>query len=427
MHGIQVRGLVREIVIEQVTIGNFRSFGSPMTVQLGPFNVFIGPNASGKSNFVDAFRFLQDAIIGNLEPAVARRYGWSNLKCRRRRNNTVQFSLSGKLTRDLGLSSGKRHLVVADAAYAYELEFSWKNAGGSITKEAAKLNGVVRRANGKGGKTTNGQVGEARSAFARTEDTVRVMEHIAPDVERATVHSVSPTNRGRLFASSNFVSLAALVVNGEVEGWRFHDPNPQLVRQPQYIEEVGGISESGDTLALVLHRLRDVGERGDGREQALLSLAHTLIPGFENWETEQLADGRIAFKVRETGLRGSLPSSLLSDGTVRLLAILAALLLSDEEPSAIFIEEPERSLHPAVLATLVDVMRQVAAETQIIVTTHSADFVRHCRPEEVYLMDKVDGSTQVVQAGTIGQIDEFLQHFTLDQLWLQGHLERGIP
>jgi predicted ATPase len=152
-----------------------------------------------------------------------------------------------------------------------------------------------------------------------------------------------------------------------------------------------------------------------------------MVPGFEDWETEQLADGRIAFKVRERGLHGTLPSLLVSDGTVRLLTILAALFGSQVPPTTIFVEEPERSLHPAVMEHLADLMREVSSQMQIIVTTHSTDFVRYCQPGEVYLLDKVNGCTQVVPASSIEQIGEFLNHFTLDQLWLQGHLERGIP
>jgi predicted ATPase len=76
---------------------------------------------------------------------------------------------------------------------------------------------------------------------------------------------------------------------------------------------------------------------------------------------------------------------------------------------------------------LADLMREVSSQMQIIVTTHSTDFVRYCQPGEVYLLDKVNGCTQVVPASSIEQIGEFLNHFTLDQLWLQGHLERGIP
>jgi len=234
-------------------------------------------------------------------------------------------------------------------------------------------------------------------------------------------------NRGRLFVGATFSSLAGLVISDEIMRWRFYDPDPRQARIPSLAQRVVSVSETGDTLALVLHQLRHGKDNGSGLHQKLLDVVQGMVPGFADWETEQLADGRIAFKVREHGLRGSLPSLLVSDGTVRLLTILSALFWSELPPSAIFIEEPERSLHPSAMGQLAELMREAAAQTQVIVTTHSADFLRYCRPEEVYLMDKMDGCTQIMRASNIEQISEFLKRFTLDQLWLQGYLERSIP
>jgi predicted ATPase len=266
------------------------------------------------------------------------------------------------------------------------------------------------------------------SAFERTTSKVNLRETIGAKKTRQEELDVVEANRGHLFTAATFSSLASLVISNEIRRWRFYDPDPRLARTPSLAQSVVSVSETGDTLALVLHQLRR-GEEGDGNglREKLLDIVQVMVPGFEDWETEQLADGRIAFKVRERGLRGTLPALLVSDGTVRLLTILAALFWSQLPPSTIFIEEPERSLHPAVMGQLADLMREVSSQTQIIITTHSADFVRHCRPGEVYLLDKVDGCTQAVQASSIEQIDEFLKRFTLDQLWLQGHLELGIP
>jgi len=64
-------------MIKKVKFVNFKSL-SPQTVELGPLNVLIGANASGKSNFVDAFQFLHDCLVENVSVAVARRLGWRN-------------------------------------------------------------------------------------------------------------------------------------------------------------------------------------------------------------------------------------------------------------------------------------------------------------------------------------------------------------
>jgi len=408
-------------MIKSISISNFKSFGNGTPLQLAPFSVFVGPNAAGKSNLVDAFRFVQDCLSEGIGPAVTRRYGWANLRCRRRRSTTVSFRFSGASFDDeWSLKVGEKELTFSHPCFDYNFSFSHRDDDYTITSELARLFACPLE---------KGQPGEQQelSAFERTANKVHVIEALEAEKEREQELDVVEANQGRLFISATFSSLACLVISNEIACWRFYDPDPRLARIPSLAQQAASVSETGDTLALVLHQLRRV-EQGDGDlHRKLLDIVQGMVPGFEDWETEQLADGRIAFKVREKGLRGTLPSLLASDGTVRLLTILAALFCSQLPPSTIFIEEPERSLHPTVMGQLADLMREVSSQTQIIITTHSADFVRHCRPREVYLLDKVDGCTQAVQASSIEQIDEFLKRFTLDQLWLQGHLELGIP
>jgi predicted ATPase len=195
-------------------------------------------------------------------------------------------------------------------------------------------------------------------------------------------------------------------------------------------QDVSFMSEKGETLALVLHQIHDHsgdGSDNEGFRSKLLNVMRMFVPGFEDWMTEHLIDGRISYKIKEKALKGALPPSLISDGTIRLLTLLTALLYNRDRPSTVFIEEPERSLHPLVMQHLVELMREVSRDFQVIVTTHSPDFARYCRPEEVYFVDKVDGLTQIVRAQDIEQIEQFFQSFTIDQLWLQGYLERGLP
>ena len=410
-------------MIQTISISNFKSFGDGALPPLAPFSVFIGPNAAGKSNLVDAFRFVQDCLREGIGSAVTKRYGWANLRCRRRYSTTVSFRFSGAPADDeLKLKAGDKPLEFSHLCFEYSFSFLYQGNDYTITSELARLSACPLL-------DEENQTAKQReiSAFERTTSKV----HLKEALEAKKIHEqeldVVEVNRSNLFISATFSSLAGLVTDREIGRWRFYDPDPRLARIPTLAQSVMAVSETGDTLALVLHQLRRGKHDGNGLHQKFLDIVQEMVPGFEDWDTEQLADGRIAFKVRERGLRGALPSLLVSDGTVRLLTILSALFGSQVPPSTIFIEEPERSLHPAVMEQLADLMREVSSQTQIIVTTHSPDFVRHCRPGEVYLLDKVEGCTQAVQAGSIEEIDQYLKHFTLDQLWLQGHLELGIP
>ncbi|MBC7225771.1 MAG: AAA family ATPase [Thermoflexales bacterium] len=395
-------------MIQEIRIANFKSFGDEIYFPLSPFSVFIGPNAAGKSNLMDAFRFLRECVAEGMETAVARRAGWSNLRCRRRRKGSTLLGVRGTLgVETLNIAVGrKKTQPFRNLRFTYDLMFHQELV---VLEEKGALIGIPE------GIEEEQEI----SAFERDTEYVTIREW--SDSPRKL--SVGEANQKELFVRTRFFSLASSIISDMFLGWRFYDPLTQSARFPTEIRTPHFVSETGDNLAAVLHVIRSNG----GTRERIRDLLQMLVPGFEDWETEELADGRITFRVRESGVRGALPSIAISDGTVRLLILLSALLWSDIPPAAIFLEEPERNLHPLVLEPLVQLMREVSAQTQVIVTTHSADFVRHCLPEEVYLMDKVDGCTQIVRADSIEQIQEFLQHFTLDELWLQGYLERGRP
>ncbi len=400
-------------MIEEIRIANFKSFGDDFILALSPFSVFIGPNAAGKSNLMDAFRFLRECVAEGLEAAVARRAGWSNLRCRRRRKGTLSLDVTGTLgSETLNISYGrkkkkKEEKQFHNLRFAYGLRF---NQNLVVVKEYGYLAGVPEGAEEE----------QEISAFERDMEFVTIREL----GEEPRQLPVGEENQTALFVRTRFFSLASSIISDVCWGWRFYDPLTRSARLPAEIRTPHFVSETGDNLAAVLHAIRS--SNGGVRER-IRNLLQMLVPGFEDWETEPLADGRIAFRIRESRLKGSLPATAISDGTVRLLILLSALLWSEIPPTAIFLEEPERNLHPLVLEQLVQLMREVSSQTQVIVTTHSADFVRYCRPEEVYLMDRVEGCTQVVRASSVDQIREFLQQFTLDELWLQGYLERGRP
>jgi predicted ATPase len=116
---------------------------------------------------------------------------------------------------------------------------------------------------------------------------------------------------------------------------------------------------------------------------------------------------------------------MISDGTIRLLSVLLALLNQPLTTDVICVDEPERYLHPQVFQPLTQLMRDISNEKQIIVTTHSAELVKHLLPSEVFMVDKVNNVTRIVNAKDVQMVDKFLEEFSLDELWLKGYLEGG--
>jgi predicted ATPase len=110
-------------------------------------------------------------------------------------------------------------------------------------------------------------------------------------------------------------------------------------------------------------------------------------------------------------------ASTLSDGTLRFIA-LATLFLQPIEyrPSTILVDEPELGLHPHAIGTLAALMRQVSAETQVVVSTQSSLLLDYFVPEEVLVAERVNGGTQIHRLEP-EPLAMWLADYSLGQLW----------
>jgi predicted ATPase len=132
-------------------------------------------------------------------------------------------------------------------------------------------------------------------------------------------------------------------------------------------------------------------------------------------------EGYVQLRIRESsGI--STPASRLSDGTLRWLALLT-ILLNPSPASVICIDEPELGLHPDILPTLADLLRDASRRTQLIVTTHSQSLVECFSddPESVCVCEKVEGATQIRRLSK-ETLSSWLEDYSLGQLWAKGEI-----
>jgi len=118
----------------------------------------------------------------------------------------------------------------------------------------------------------------------------------------------------------------------------------------------------------------------------------------------------------------STPSYRLSDGTLRWLALLAILLNPTPAPVTC-IDEPELGLHPDILPTLADLLREASTRTQLIITTHSRTLVECFSddPESVCVCEKFDGATEIKRLEA-DRMKVWLEKYSLGQLWSSGEI-----
>lgn len=112
-------------------------------------------------------------------------------------------------------------------------------------------------------------------------------------------------------------------------------------------------------------------------------------------------------------------TNLLSDGTLRLLSLIA-ILKSPNPPPLVCIDEPELGLHPDWIKLIAELLAEAAKHTQVIVATHSPVLVSNVNPEHVVVVEKEDGVTSMVRL-TQNELTNWLDEFRLGDLWLAGH------
>ena len=432
------------MLFHKLKFSDLLSFGpAGIELPMEPLNVLIGPNGSGKSNLLEAISLFQAAPRGIMEP-ISRRGGvrewlWKGPEAPDSMTVDVEISfLPGPMSRapstifrertflgsevrsmaDIPLGGTLRHcLTLADrdgkSAVAEEqvepLETRPETHDETAyyrppkdEKVAAALNAAVHEISKSGSVP-----GDPFPAFFHgRKGALEFAGSYKPDESLLS-----------FFASPGFPALWYLKeLYGGIRlyrNWSF-GPNARL-RQPCSAHVRSDfLDEGSENLPLVLSHLHGA------HRQKLLEALHKLFDGIVDVRCP-VTGGTVGLFLEEAGNR-SIPATLLSDGTLRYLCLLA-ILLHPEPPPLICIEEPELGLHPDLLPTLSDLMQEASERTQLIVTTHSDVLVDALtdRPESVVVCEKHDGQTEMRRLDK-DDLAKWLKDYRLGDLWTSGEL-----
>jgi len=202
------------------------------------------------------------------------------------------------------------------------------------------------------------------------------------------------------------------------------------MRAPNHLKAARVLSTSGENMANVLTSLTRV------RQQQLSERFCALVPLYADVDFQPLQEGFLTLRFQDRWSRIWYLPDDVSDGTMLVLAYLL-LLYQEPQVDLVAIEEPERGLHPYLLGQLVRFFRAMAEgkvgdrPVQIVVATHSAEFLNHLEPDEVRFLSRAsdDGSTVIERAPS--DTPDWRRAFTeydsaLGSLWLSGGLG-GVP
>ncbi len=343
---------------------NWRNFAH-VDVELAPRVFLVGPNASGKSNLLDVFRFLHDIVTigGGFQAAIRLRRGVSSLRClaaRRYPDIVVRVSM--------GIESGV-------AAWEYELRFTQDNLRRPIIKKEKV--------------TSGGEVILDRPEQEDLEDSARLTQ--------TYLEQVNVNRRFRdvveLFGSVRYLHIV-----------------PQLVRDPERSAGRRLDPYGGDFLEQVARTPEKTRNARLRRIRAALSVAVPQLQELELWRDDRGVP-HLRGKYEHWRPQGAWQTEeAFSDGTLRLLGLLWATL---DGTGPLLLEEPELSLHPDVAGYLPLMLARMQSRTgrQIFVSTHSPEILRDAGlglDELLLLLPEKEG-TAVRPASAFREIPELLK------------------
>ena len=187
----------------------------------------------------------------------------------------------------------------------------------------------------------------------------------------------------------------------ELESWRFFYFEPrERMRAATAVKEARHMGPMGEELAAFLITLKT---RQPRQFEATEKSLRMLLPNVDGIETDVNDFGEAEFRLRENGV--AIPARVLSEGTLRLLGLLA-LSGAEDSPSLVGFEEPENGVHPRRIEHIADLLRTStqSGDTQYIVTTHSPILPDRLPDDALFVVQRNNGETQVKPFGTFGPL-----------------------
>ena len=211
----------------------------------------------------------------------------------------------------------------------------------------------------------------------------------------------------------------------ELDQWRvyhFHDTrNGARILRNAYLNDNQFLREDGENIAPFLYLLR---ERQPQSYERIKKTFRLVAPFFDDFILEPLAQNEQMIRLgwRHRGSDEYFDISTLSDGSLRFLALATVLL----QPAwfrtpLILLDEPELGLHPYAIAMLCSLVRSASVETRVILATQSPYLVDQFEPEDVVVVDRVDGESQFRRLSTPA-LEAWLEDYSLGDLWLKNEL-----
>jgi predicted ATPase len=376
-------------MLNTLAISNYRSL-LDLGIPLGALNVITGANASGKSNLYKALRLLADTAQGGVVNSLAKEGGlgstfWAGPETisKAMREGTAEIQ-GGKRKEPLRLRLG-----FSGDDFSYAISLGLPSAG--LT--AFGLDPEIKREcvwAGRAFRPSSLLVDRDRSLIkVRSDNNWDIVSQHAPSFESLFAQIADPARTPEV-----------VILREQIRKWRFYDHFRSDAEAPARLPQLGTqtpiLHHDGRDLAAALQTIIEIGD-----PTALHEAISDAFPGASL--KIDAYDGRFTVQLKQHGLLRPLSGAELSDGTLRYLLWVAALL-TPRPPPLMVLNEPETSLHPDLLPAMARLIIRASLTTQVWVVSHATRLIaalEQAKECNSIALEKNLGQTQIVGQGLL--------------------------
>lgn len=450
--------------INNLAVENFKSFDS-IDLDFENFNVIVGSNAAGKSNLINLFKFIKKIEEEGIKDSIEIFGGEEYIKnLRKKKTDPIKIqieyqSLSGSIKVKSASKEKSRPNYVEFIEYGkinYDFSFKFdRNKNIKILKDILTANCECMQID----------LAELENSIENFDDEKNVIEFFNElknkrksknkDEAQIVLENLCIKNRKKPIENlKNQISIKIkgtsklkekdimppFLTKGDLKerlllDYSFfnlfsgpskifddiavYDFDIKKIKKSTSFIGKSTLLEDGENLSIVLKKLLE----NPQKKRKFLNLLTNLLPFVKNIDTEKISLDNLSFRIEELFYENCyLPSELLSDGTINLIAIIIALFFENKD--IVIIEEPERFIHPYLISKLVKLMREASEKKQIFITTHSPEVLKHTDIESLLLLSRDNnGYTRISKPKDSESVRIFLENdLGIDELFIDNLL-----
>lgn len=353
-------------MITRLAVSGYRSLRE-LVVPLGRLTIVTGANGSGKTSLYRSLRLLAETAQGRLVATLAAEGGlsstlWAGPETISRSMRSQAHSIQGTVRK--GPVSLK--LGFSGDAFGYAVDLGIPIPGNPFPRDPAiKVEAMW-----------TGELLDRSTLFAERRGPHVRLRSAQTHAWREAAEGLSPFDSMVTRCADPEDGAELLGMRERMRDWRFYDSlraDPDApARRPQVMTYTPVLASDGADLAAAIATIRAIGDRA-----ALRETVEQAFPGC-HLEVEDGDHGSLL--LHQHGLLRPLRAAELSDGTLRYLLLVAALL-SPRPPELMVLNEPEASLHPSLMAPLAGLLTLASHRCQIVLVSHNADLLKALRDE----------------------------------------------